>query len=176
MNTHQLILALTELVVSLLMCTSILFVTFRIVQKVILSKVKIGDNNVAFGIFLGSILFSVGYLVSASLAPLSSTYNILSKQNADLWSIIASMSFYLILFVSISWILAMIINFAGIYLYTMMTVRIEELEEISRNNIAIAIMTSAIVLVIAVFIKDQVSFLLESFVPYPELPNFHFPS
>ena len=52
-----------------------------------------------------------------------------------------------------------------------MTTDINEFEEIKKNNIAVAILTATIIISISLLVKESLYLLLESFVPYPDIPN-----
>ena len=49
--------------------------------------------------------------------------------------------------------------------------KINEFEEISKNNIVVSILTATIVVSISLLIKDSLYLFLGSFVPYPDVPN-----
>ena len=46
-----------------------------------------------------------------------------------------------------------------------------EVGEISKNNIAVSILTITIIISISLLVKDSLYLLLESFVPYPDIPR-----
>jgi hypothetical protein len=52
-----------------------------------------------------------------------------------------------------------------------MTKKIDEFKELSENNISIGILLSVIVLSICIMIKPSLYLILESFVPYPDMPR-----
>ena len=52
-----------------------------------------------------------------------------------------------------------------------MTKSINEFQEIKKNNIAVAILTATIIISISLLVKESMYLLLETFVPYPELPK-----
>ena len=52
-----------------------------------------------------------------------------------------------------------------------MTKDIDEFKEIKDNNIAVALITSIIVISISIMIKSSLYLMLESFVPYPDIPT-----
>jgi uncharacterized membrane protein YjfL (UPF0719 family) len=64
-----------------------------------------------------------------------------------------------------------VVIFISIKLFTYMTTNIDEFKEIRKNNIAVAVLTATIVISISMLIKESLYLLLESFVPYPEIPN-----
>ena len=59
----------------------------------------------------------------------------------------------------------------SIRLFTYMTKNINEFEELKKNNIAVAILTAVIVISISLLVKESLYLLLETFVPYPEVPR-----
>ena len=47
-----------------------------------------------------------------------------------------------------------------------------EFKENSKNNIAVSILTATIIISISLLVKESLYLLLESFVPYPDVPRF----
>ena len=165
MDSKLLNLALFEVVVSLITGVVILYMTYKFVKRVF--GLTPDALNTAFGIVVGAILFSVGLIVSSVIPPLLSTLRMLP---GDFFVLLAKLSMYLVIFFVISTVIAYATNAIGIWLFTRLT-RIDELEELRRNNVATALVTAAIVIVLALFVKDGVVLLLESIVPYPEMPS-----
>jgi len=60
----------------------------------------------------------------------------------------------------------------AIYLFTIMTKDLNEFEEIKNNNIAVSLITAAIVITISLMVKSSLFLMLEAFVPYPDMPTF----
>ena len=52
-----------------------------------------------------------------------------------------------------------------------MTKDVKEFEEIKNNNLAISLITAAIVISISIMVKPSLYLILESFVPYPDMPT-----
>lgn len=170
MNPQLVNLALLEIGISIISGVLILFLTYVIVNRLIKRKYEIKDDNVAYAIFTASILFSVGYTVSSVIEPLTSTLRLFIAHTESVGSIIGNVLKYFAVFFLISTIIALVINVIGISLFTVMTTKIEEFDEIKKNNIAVALITGAIIVVLTLFTKDGILFLLDSIVPYPELP------
>ena len=112
-------------------------------------------------------MFSVGFLVSSVIQPLLSTFRTLSVSNESAIQLVLQFSKYLFLFVTISTLIALGVNLIGTYLFTLFTTKVNELEEISKNNVSVAIITGVIIIIITLFAKESVVLLLESIVPYP---------
>ena len=64
-----------------------------------------------------------------------------------------------------------LVIFISIKLFTYMTKNINEFQEIKKNNLAVAILTATIIISISLLVKESLYLLLETFVPYPEVPN-----
>ena len=55
----------------------------------------------------------------------------------------------------------------------MLTFQLDEYDEISKNNIGVALLVAVLAIVIALFTKGPFIIFIESFIPYPELPNLN---
>ena len=51
--------AVSELLLSIFLGVSLLYFTYRVIERGIKRKYNIGDNNLSYSIFMSSILFSV---------------------------------------------------------------------------------------------------------------------
>jgi uncharacterized membrane protein YjfL (UPF0719 family) len=78
---------------------------------------------------------------------------------------------YLLLFAGIGLAVSLLVNFVSLRLFNFLTRDVDEMEEIRKGNIAVALIAAAILVVISLFVRDSVVFLLESMIPYPEVPN-----
>ena len=54
-----------------------------------------------------------------------------------------------------------------------MTKEVEEFKEIKNNNVAVSLITAAIVITISLMVKPSLFLILESFVPYPDMPTIN---
>lgn len=77
------------------------------------------------------------------------------------------------LFMLIVIITIIIVNITSVYLYTSMTKSVNEFKEIKDGNIAVSLIVSVIVISISIMVKDSLYFLLETFVPYPDVINIY---
>lgn len=175
MNSSLALIALLQLFLSIVLGVSLLFITYRLVRWVLRRKYDIQPDNTAFAIFVGTIMFSVGYLGSSVVHPLMSTFRVLSAQSKAGLGLLGQFSGYLFLFLGISGLIALLVNLLGTFLFTQLNREVNELEEISKNDVAVAIVTGAMVIVISLFVRDGIVFLLESLAPYPELRDIYLP-
>jgi hypothetical protein len=113
----------------------------------------------------------VAYLISGIKAPILTSLRLISENPEYDGSLLLDGLKYTLLFLLIVVIAIGFINFLSVKLFTLMTKSINEFEEISKNNIAISILIATIIISISLLVKDSLYLLLESFVPYPEVPR-----
>jgi len=171
MNTEIFYYSIIEIVISLFFGVTLLYFTYRIINKLVKKKFDINLDNISFSIFTSSILFSVAYLISGIKSPILNSLKMLGNNPDYEGSLFLDSFKYSGLFLSIIIISITIIIFIAIKLFTYMTTDINEFEEIKKNNIAVAILTATIIISISLLVKESLYLLLESFVPYPDIPN-----
>lgn len=142
------------------------YFTVKIFQK---KNYAIDKSNFAFGIFMSSILLSVGLIVSTAYSPSMSLIQILQKSTVGKLDLFLSFSKYFLMFLGIALLTSFIIVVVSVKLYNSLTKNIKELKEISENNMAIALITGVIIIVISLFAKDSVAVIIESIIPYPNI-------
>jgi len=163
--------ALTELFISIIIGVLLLYLTFAIINKFIRKKHNIKYDNISFSIFVSSIIFSVGYLVADIKAPILNSLRIIQEQpdytgNIYIDGLKYSLMFLIIIIASI-----FLINAISFYLFSSMTKTLKEFDEIKKDNIAVAILSGVIIIAVSIMLKDSLYFLLDTFVPYPEIPR-----
>jgi len=171
MNTEIFYYSIIEIVISLFFGVTLLYFTYRIINKLVKKKFDINLDNISFSIFTSSILFSVAYLISGIKSPILNSLKMLGNNPDYEGSLFLDSFKYSGLFLSIIIITIAIVIFIAIKLFTYMTTDINEFEEIKKNNIAVAILTATIIISISLLVKESLYLLLESFVPYPDIPN-----
>ncbi|MDG2343177.1 MAG: DUF350 domain-containing protein [Flavobacteriales bacterium] len=169
----QLIISFLELSIAIVIGLIALYLTHFVIVKIYKSKYPTDNpyKNTAFLIFMSGMMFSIAYLLSGIIHPLSSTLDILTKSYPDTTDLILSYSKYLGLFVLIGLVLGGVINFLAYFLFSSLTTQVNELDEIKQGNIGIAVFISVMAIMMAVFCKEPFLVVLESFIPYPEMPR-----
>ena len=117
-------------------------------------------------------MFSVAYLISGIKAPILNSLRMISENPEYKGSLVIDGLKYTVLFLVIIVIAIAFINFLSVKLFTIMTKNVNEFKEISKNNIAVSILTATIIISISLLVKESLYLLLESFVPYPDVPRF----
>ena len=169
MNIKIAILAIIEIVASLSIGVMILFFTYKVLKYIGRKRYDIQNNNMAYSIFMASVLFSVGYMVSSVIQPIVSSFRILSNTTADTGELIYTFLGYGALYVTIAFIAGIVVSIAGATFYSSLT-PIDEFKEIKNNNVGVAIIVSAIIITLILMSKSGVTLFIESIIPYPELP------
>jgi uncharacterized membrane protein YjfL (UPF0719 family) len=168
MNSKLTLLALIEILTALSLGVAILASTYLLLKYVGSKKYGIEKNNQAYGIFMASVLFSVGYIVSGVIQPLLSLFRILSTRDTSTFHL--ALSFFGIgaIYNFAAFAVALLVCLLGMALYNYIT-PIDEMTEMRNNNIAVALVAGSIIITLSLMTRDGVSLLLESFIPYPEM-------
>ena len=160
----------SELIVSILIGVTLLYMTYKIMDRFIRNKYKIGIDNTSYAIFSGSVLFSVAYMITGIKDPILNSLQLVQSQAAYEGSPIFDAIKYSALFIGLIVLLTALINLIAISLFMLMTVKVDELAEMKRKNVSVSIITAVIIISISLMVKDSVYLILEAFVPYPEMP------
>lgn len=169
MNIKIAILAIIEIISSLSIGVLILFFTYKILKYVGAKKYGIEKNNLAYSIFMASVLFAVGYMVSSVIQPIISSFRILSNTTEGTGALIMTFMGYGSLYVVIAFVSGISVSFIGATFYTYLT-PLDEFKEIKNNNVGVAIIVSIIIVTLVLMSKSGITLLIESIIPYPDLP------
>lgn len=169
MNKQVAILGIVEILSALSIGIFILILTYRLIKIYGLKRLGIDQTNLAYNILISSLLFSVGYVVSGIIQPLLNAFRMLTNADFSTVELIYKFLAFGGLYIFIAYTLSISISLIGIYVYTYIT-PLDELKEIRSNNIGVGITVSTIVIILALFTKDGIILVIESFVPYPKLP------
>ena len=153
---NQMVITIFELALSIVIGILSLYVMHYVILKIYKRKTNDEDpyQNVSFLIFLSGILFSVGYLLSGIMTPLSSTLDMLNNGQSSSFEILFSFTKYIGIFTFLGLVLGCIINYLTYLIFSSLTTKLDELEEIKNGNVGIAILVSVIAITMAVFCKE----------------------
>ena len=173
MNRELFFYSIAEIGISIFVGVLILFFSYKIIDNFFKKKYNIEISNISFAVFTSSVLFSVAYLISGLKAPILNSLRMISDNPNYQGTLVLDGLKYTGLFLFIVIIAIGLINFISVKLFVLMTKNVDEFKEISKNNLAVSIITATILISISILIKDSLYLLLESFVPYPETPRFN---
>lgn len=169
MNSNILFLGLIEILSATSMGLVILSTTYKILKWYGKKRFNIGHNNLAYSIFIASVLFGMGLMVSGTIEPIVSSFRLLSNSEDSTLGLLVSFLLRGGVYILIAYSAGLVISLIGILIYSKLT-PIDEFEEMKNNNIGVAIISSAIIITLILLTKDGVGLVIESLIPYPQLP------
>ena len=164
------ILACLQLLLALLLAVGVTYLTFRLFQYFWFKRAGVPTDNISSATLLSAGLLSVAYILSGVIQPLLNVIRTIESTAKTYTELILRTLQYLVLFVGLGLLIAFLVNVIGLYLFTQLTQKIDELEEIRKDNRAVGLLTGAIIIVLALFLKDSAVNLLEALIPYPNIP------
>lgn len=167
MNTRLSLLALIEILSGLSIGVVIMAITYQALKFIGRKRYDIHQNNLAYSIFMVSVLFAVGYMVSCVIQPLLSLFRIMANSSETTLSLIFSFLGYGAIYIAASYAAGVVVSLLGITIYTNLT-PIDEFAELKNNNVGVALVVGTIIIVLSLLTRDGVNLLIESQVPYPE--------
>lgn len=170
MNSTLFTLAVIQIIISVCIAVTVLFISFKILRKIFFNGTIDDKNNTAFAVFTSGLFLSIGMILSEIIPTISNIIRLTlqGQESFPLGSIIIYSGVYLI----VGFLFAVIINLATFLLFTGLTKGLNEFKEIRNNNLAIAILVVSTIIAITLIIKDSISSLVESLIPYAEITNF----
>lgn len=168
MNYNIALLGLIEIISAITIGIFMLAVTFKIMQWVGRKYYRIEQSNLAYGIFTACIMFSVGFMINEVIQPLISSFRLMD-QTTNSFSLALQYIGQGAIYIAIAFVASIVIGLLSTYLYALLT-PINEFEEIRNNNVGVAIIVGTIVIVLTLLTKSGVGLLIESIIPYPQLP------
>ena len=167
MNSKLTLLALIEILSALSLGVAIMAATYLLLKYLGKKRYDINHTNQAFGIFMASVLFSVGYLVSGVIQPLLSLFRILSSKES-ISTLLISFIGYGAVYIMTAYVVALLVCLLGMLIYNYLT-PIDEIQELKDNNIAVALVVGSIIVTLSLMTRGGVELLIESFIPYPQM-------
>ncbi len=123
----------------------------------------------ALSVFLTGILLATANLLSSVVSPAMNAIRFLTQDSLSV-AAVASSAIYIISFLLIGLIASLLVTWGGVTIFFQVT-KVDEMEELKKNNAATALITAAFVLGISIVLRDYVGHLCESLVPYPDVLN-----
>lgn len=172
---QPIIIGIVELILSFSLGILTVWMAFRWftrITKEIDEIQELKKNNVAIGILLSAVLVSTALTVRQAIYPSISTLQTVAQRGFDVSNIITTLG---IVFFSL--ILSLSLTLLGIWsavkIFCHLTHDIDEIYEIGRNNMAVALVLGTLILVMGIFISHGVLSLLSAIIPVPAFENIH---
>ena len=169
----SLISGIVELILSFGLGILTAFFSFRAFAKLnrSIDEIKaLHENNTAVAILHGSMMIAAANIIHESLSPMIAG---LQMQLFGGFTLIGCIKFlglsagYLIIVL----LLTTLTLSASVKLFLTLTHDIDELAEIAKNNVAVAIVLGAVLIIMSMFLSSGVESFLSALVPYPSPQN-----
>ena len=165
MNFLVLLSGISTVILSLVLGILVLFLGFSFFSKLSIAideEEELQKNNIAVAILSASLIFSLGYMMKSSIYPLiQAFFNILFYSDEGVVSSLVGFGFLLLQFL-LTLVISMGSLWVGLKAFTWLTKNLDEFEEIRNNNIAVAILMSAIIITLALFLREGLERLLQT--------------
>ncbi len=173
MDIQTVFISSYEVLISLIFGLLTVFISIKVLNITFL-KSKEGNllikGNTAISLFAAVIIFCVLYLVHSSVLPSVNALRSMILGTHEITAKIIFISFgYFLAFFLVSLIISLVIIFLSTQIYLTATIHIDEMSEIKKDNVAVAILISAVLLGMTVFIKPAVQRFISSLVNYETL-------
>lgn len=158
---------LIQAVIAFLMGVISLYLVYRILNSYLKRVFQISEVNHAFATLQVGILLSTALLVSSIVGPGMNAIRFINQTDINFATISTSLG-YIIMFLLIGLVFS-IISIAGGIIVLFQLTKVNEWQEIKNNNVPTALISAALILGLALIIRDNVSGVCEMLVPYPEV-------
>jgi uncharacterized membrane protein YjfL (UPF0719 family) len=163
------ILILIQALLAFLIGMASLFTIYKVLGAYLKKQFEVTELNLALSIFQTGILLSTANLLSTIVSPAMNALRYLTQDAISVMTI-ASSGVYIISFLIIGLVSSLLVTWGGVALFFQIT-KVDEMEELKKDNIPTALITAAFVLGISIVLRDYVGHLCESLVPYPNVLN-----
>ncbi|MGH1383213.1 DUF350 domain-containing protein [Kordia sp.] len=171
MNTDVFYLALSQLVLSIVLAIIIFFISYKVLIKIFkLKEENLNDSNLALSIFFSGIIFSTGYLLSGIIPSIIGAIEMLKIHAKE--NLFVEVLKYSSISLFVGFLLAGVIHFSAFMLTKSLTKHVDEVSELRKNNLAVAILLATIIISITIIAKDSLVFLIELFLPQPVVTEY----
>jgi len=146
---------------------SSLYAVYYILNRYLSRNMGITEANNAFAALQVGVLLSTALMISSVVGPGFNAIRFVNQNSFEFMNILYSMG-YVSLFVFIGVLFTLLIIAGGVFTFFQLT-HVNEWEEIKKNNVAIAIISAALIVGLAIIMKDHVAAICEALIPYPEV-------
>ncbi|MBU2512751.1 DUF350 domain-containing protein [bacterium] len=127
------------------------------------------NNNIAVAILYASFIFALGYIMKEVIQPMIQTFFSIFYQFQIALTIsketVIKAAIYLPLQFLLTLIISIIVLSGSIRVFLWLTKNIDELKEIKKNNIAVAIVLASVIITIAMIVEIGLPKMLEVIIP-----------
>jgi uncharacterized protein DUF350 len=180
MYARTLMFTVYELVASTVIGLITLFVCIKTINWSFLRQHRALEEmktNIALSIFNGSMILAIMFLVNGSILPAVDALRamVLARNDLSMEMIWTSLG-YLLLFYVCALVISFIIVFLSARIYLWSTPLVDEIAEIKSDNIAVAVILSAVVIGLSLFVEPALDRFVSSLVDYDSMERIVLPA
>ena len=172
MDILLLITGIVQVVLSLLIAVTLIYLASKIFRKLISGineTEELKKNNVAVAILNGSIVLALILVVKKSIESSVTIFaNTLRNPNSVLSSYFQS-ALIMLGHIILGGIIAFTVIYIALQIFISLTKDLDELKEIKESNTAVGILLGIIIVSIALLLQPGVDTILNSLIPFPEV-------
>jgi uncharacterized membrane protein YjfL (UPF0719 family) len=165
----DLVIGLAELALSLLLAfltTWFAFKRFSRLTRDVEEMKELRANNTAVGILLGSTVLSIALVVRQAAYPMISSLETVVHKGLSFMGVLKGIG-VAAASITLSMIIALLAIWTAVRLFLRLTKEIDEMAEIRRNNVAVAIVLGCLIIVVGLFLGQGIQSLLAAMIPMP---------
>ena len=146
---------------------SSLYAVYYLLNRYLSRNMSITEANTSFAALQVGVILSTALMISSVVGPGLNAIRFVNQNEFEFMNILYSMG-YVSLFVFIGVLFTLLVVAGGVFTFFQLT-QVNEWEEIKKNNVAIAIISAALIMGLAIIMKDHVAGICEALIPYPEV-------
>lgn len=173
MENYLILLTSYQILLALIFGLLTVYIVLKITNNFILkidSLESIREGNTAIAIFKGSLTIAVLIMVENSILPAVDALKtmIYAYNGIEVKMFLISFGYFL-LFYTISLIFSFLLIFTSFFIYIRATKNVDEMEEIRKNNLAVSLMLSMVIIGMMLFVRPSFNNFVASFVNHTAL-------
>ncbi len=172
MGLQQVIFGILEFLLSIFTSFILIFGSYRVFLLITPrfdEERQLRKNNTAVGIVLGAVFLGEAIIVRQAIYPAMAVIQIYVLEGQNNLGGFFKMMVLGAGYVIFSGVLALVSILFSLWIFTKMTPRLNEYEEIKNNNVAVALFVAFFVLSICLLMSTGVEGLTRALIPFPEV-------
>lgn len=172
MSWQQIAFGLIELFISIVISLFLIFCSYRLFLALtpkIDEEKELKKGNASVGLILGSTILGEAIVVKQAIYPVMAVIQIfVLGQDRNVGNFLKMIGFS-IGYVLLAGLLALACILFCFWLFSKMTPRINQYEEIKNNNIAVALFMAFFIAAVCFLVSSGVAGLVRALIPFPEI-------
>jgi len=163
------ICGIVHLVLSFFLALLATLGAFRIFDKLTRDIDEVAElkaNNIAVSVMMSGMLLSAAIVMKTVIEPAISTLQVYLYQGITGLGVLKVIGF-VVAYIAGAMVLGIAALWGAVWCFMVLTKRIDELAEIKKNNVAVAITLAVVLVIMGLFLADGINSLLKAVIPFP---------